>query len=636
MLIAPVAVGLCCVLAGCSAMTSSTPTAAIQGLQGSVHGGQQPVTGATINLIAAGTSGYGSAGTVIASTTTDATGSFTIPQPYTCPTNSGLTYITATGGNPGAGTNASLAEAAVLGPCSGLTPSTFIFISEVTTVAAAYTLAPFATLSPGVSNIGTSSTNLTGLYNAAAAAGNLANITLGVAGTSTTGIILPTAEVNTLADILSSCVNSGVAGVASTTCSSLFTAATPPGGTAPTDTFQAAIDIALNPGNNPAALFALATPSAPYQPTLAAAPGDFALGIMYTGGNLGVAQPQGIDIDAQGNAWVSVYAPAHTPGTSGLMEISPNGVISPSSSAYLNAMVDPGAVAINSGGLVEVVDTVNAIYEYSPPGATGTGFTTNPATPTGLSGPVGLAIDNRDGSTWITNFGNNTVAHISQSGVPMTGSPFTAGTYPLDIALSASADVITANSSVTASESNSTWTEYIPTGSGTYATNTASTVPGYYPSGDAVDNAGNFWLTVNSGALVYSSSRVAISPQAGYASNSANYADSIEIDGLGRAFVSNNTASSVQAGTLTVFANNGTLISTANNNLGYFANDTISVDPFIPRGLALDASGNCWIAGNTTIGLSTNVVTELIGIAAPVATPLSVQNTPTNRLGVRP
>jgi hypothetical protein len=139
---------------------------------------------------------------------------------------------------------------------------------------------------------------------------------------------------------------------------------------------------------------------------------------------------------------------------------------------------------------------------------------------------------------------------------------------------------------------------------------------------------------------VYSSSNTLVSPtQSGYSSNSANISDSIAIDGLGRAFISNNTSSGTQAGTLTVWANNGTLISTANNNYGYFANNTISVDPFIPHGLSLDASGNCWIAGNTfasSTGLTgVGLVTELIGIAAPVLTPVSVQVT-TNQLGVRP
>jgi hypothetical protein len=136
--------------------------------------------------------------------------------------------------------------------------------------------------------VGTSSTNLTGLINVTGPAFNLANTQTGQANgvNAIPGMVLPTAEMNTLADILAACVNSGVAGVASNTCTTLFTAATPPGGTAPTDTFQAAIDIALNPGNNASALYALVTPAAPFQPTLTSAPGDFALPIQYTGGEM--------------------------------------------------------------------------------------------------------------------------------------------------------------------------------------------------------------------------------------------------------------------------------------------------------------------------------------------------------------
>jgi len=635
-LFGPIALGVVSLLAGCSAMTSVAPTASVQGLQGIVHGGQQPVAGATIQLIAPGTTGYGSAGTVIVSTTTDGNGNFTLPRPYTCPANSGLVYILATGGNPGAGTNAALAEAAILGPCSALSASTYVFISEVTTVAAAYTLAPFASLSPGTTNIGTSATNLIGLQNAAAAAGNLANTTTGQApaANSISGVTLPTSEVNSLANILSACVNSGVAGVASTTCSSLFTAATPPGGSAPTDTFQAALDIALNPGNNTGALFALATPSAPFQPTLTSAPGDFTLGIVYNGGILSTAAAaQGIDIDAAGNAWVAVLGSSTTGASSGLVELSPSGVVSPATGAYLNTLNDPQVVAINSGGLVEVVDySNNNVQEYSPAGATATGFSV--ANPTSLDGPAAIAIDNRDSSTWITNYLGNTITHISQTGVELTASsPLPAGSTPWGVAIDGSGNVLIADSdNLSSTGSNSGLARYAPTGTGTYTGASVSTGGGTYPYDLAIDNGGNIWTTQVVGPGKNLASGQGVSPIGGFTSNSDNSPDSIAIDGLGRAFVSNNSFSiNTQPGTLTVFSNSGTLLSTANAGYGYFANGTIPVFPFFPRGLALDASGNCWITGS-----SPSAVVELIGIAAPVATPLAVQNAPTNRLGALP
>src|SRR5438445_4103263 len=69
----------------------------------SVHGGQQPVSGATLQLYAVGTTGDGSAATALLTqaVTSDANGNFDITGAYTCPSASTLVYITATGGNPG-------------------------------------------------------------------------------------------------------------------------------------------------------------------------------------------------------------------------------------------------------------------------------------------------------------------------------------------------------------------------------------------------------------------------------------------------------------------------------------------------------------------------------------------------------
>ncbi len=85
---------------------------------------------------------------------------------------------------------------------------------------------------------------------------------------------------------------------------------------------------------------------------------------------------------------------------------------------------------------------------------------------------------------------------------------------------------------------------------------------------------------------MYSPSGSPISPPtAGYVpTNADNVADSIEIDGLGRAFVSNNSYSNqTQPGSLTVFSSTGTLLSTTNSNYGYFANNnTIPVGSLHP------------------------------------------------------
>src|ERR1700679_973415 len=110
-------------------------------IQGRVHGGQFPVSGSTLGLYVAGSTGYGSSGGANLLKTpvmSAADGTFSITGDYTCPTANSLVYITATGGNPGLSSNNSAIElAAPLGPCGNLTSSTFININEVTTAATA-------------------------------------------------------------------------------------------------------------------------------------------------------------------------------------------------------------------------------------------------------------------------------------------------------------------------------------------------------------------------------------------------------------------------------------------------------------------------------------------------------------------
>src|ERR1700743_3011274 len=75
-------------LAGCGANSPTphpTPVGETQ-YSGSVHGGQQPVAGASIQLYTVGTTADGSAATPLltSTVTSDATGSFTITGLYSC------------------------------------------------------------------------------------------------------------------------------------------------------------------------------------------------------------------------------------------------------------------------------------------------------------------------------------------------------------------------------------------------------------------------------------------------------------------------------------------------------------------------------------------------------------------------
>jgi hypothetical protein len=251
------------VLTGC-ALQQTAPLAPEAGvkLTGSVHGGQQPISGAHIYLLAANTTGYGGPGippsganasiSLLNATTTGladsigayvtsaSDGSFTITGDYACTPNTQV-YLYALGGNPGAGVNSAAGLLAALGNCpssgSFLASLPFIQVTEVTTIAAAYAMAGFATDAAHVSSSGTPLAQ-TGIANAFANATNLADITTGAALTVTPAgnADAPQSTVNTLANILASCINS--AGPASTSCSTLLstTLANGSSGTQPTDT----------------------------------------------------------------------------------------------------------------------------------------------------------------------------------------------------------------------------------------------------------------------------------------------------------------------------------------------------------------------------------------------------------------
>jgi hypothetical protein len=79
--------------------------------------GQIPIVGASVQVYAAGTTGNGSAPTPLLMTPllTDARGAFNVPATFTCPYSNSVLYAVARGGQAGAGPNAGIVLATVLG-----------------------------------------------------------------------------------------------------------------------------------------------------------------------------------------------------------------------------------------------------------------------------------------------------------------------------------------------------------------------------------------------------------------------------------------------------------------------------------------------------------------------------------------
>ena len=258
-------------LSSCATQQNGRQFTVPAGRQGLVHGGQQPVTGATIQLYAVGTAGDGSAATPLLSPApvTDANGAFNLSSQYTCPSPSSLVYIVASGGNPGLfpGTNnAALSMMAALGPCSSLSTSTFIFIDELTTVAAVYSLAPFMT-SP--SSIGSTPADAAALAAAFALASQFVNTPPDIPGHRHPRRNNPCPSNRSIPSATSSPPASTLpaAQQATThTCGMLFSLTTPTGITPATDTITATLHLANDPTLNTAALYGLVPAFAPFQP----------------------------------------------------------------------------------------------------------------------------------------------------------------------------------------------------------------------------------------------------------------------------------------------------------------------------------------------------------------------------------
>jgi len=437
-------------LSGCSSALKlggpPTGTTEVAKLSGIAHGGQFPVTSATISLYEIGATAGTAAGyaaplpTALASATTDSSGNWSMSS-FTCANQSDELYLVASGGNPGLGAgtnNAALIMTTVAGPCNNLFSSTFD-IDEVTTVATEFALSAFST---DYQHLGTSATNTIGLTNAFATVNNLVNlsnssVTQGTFGTVAPGgawlvapaYALPPANtspdlfhgvepydtINTLANALATCVNT--ASGSSAACQNLFaitggSLADPVGsngvtGPIATNTADAALYIAHNPGlpsstsfqdNNLANLYALINSSAPFSPYLSAAPGaDYTLTLNFIGGGLGgintnsYSQSQYIAVDQQGNVWVPNFHKG------GLFELNNLGAPqSPTTTVTLSGLfplkqlggyqggglTNPTGLAIDQSGNVWVGDSANCLTEYTP----GTGY--NASAPfTGVCNP---------------------------------------------------------------------------------------------------------------------------------------------------------------------------------------------------------------------------------------------------------
>jgi hypothetical protein len=626
-------------LSACAGMpvptTSSTDSAPGTVLHGTVHGGQNPIVSAHVYLYAINNTGYGGPGIVPSGTnasvsllrgaantakdnngnyyvTTDQYGSFSITSDYSCPSNYAHTYFYVSGGDPGLGSGVNSAIT-LTAPAEACNTSANTYINEVSTVATAYAFASYASDPLHVSS---SNTTLaaTGLANAANTLANLEDINQSFALATTPGGngTVPQAEINTLANILAACINS--TGPASTQCSTLFSNATNNGVNAP-DTATAALNIAHNPGPSStviANLLGLQAPDAPFQPALPAspAPNDFTIAISYSGA--GMNGPLPIVIDKSGDVWVGNTAS----GADSVSELSPVGAPISTSAGYTGAGIqDPFSMAIDKSGNVWTANvTPNSLSEISN---TGTPATNSPYTDGGLNTPYSIAFD-LTGHAWVVNNVGASLSEFSSAGSPISTAPGDQGggiTNPIGLAVDALGDIWVTDSITLGaiSEFNSGGT----TPGSPISGSSGDTEGGLAdPWGIAVDPNGNVWAanssSTKSSISLFGAGGTAISSPTGYTGGGLNVPEGIAIDGAGNVWVVNRGSTATSPpypdSCLSEFNSSGGAIS---SSTGYQAGLNLSLS------LAIDGSGNVWTTNN-----SLNTVTEFVGAASPVVTPI--------------
>jgi sugar lactone lactonase YvrE len=575
---------------------SPTATPSLQ-VSGQVVSGVSPVSDSNVTLWQAGTSGYGSGASKLGVTSSASDGSFSIG--FSCPSANAQIYLTAQGGNAGGGTNSSLKMMAALGPCGSISAGTNIpvVINEVTTAGSVYALAQFLRTSTS-GTVGTSSTNITGLANAFATVANLVDVSTGTAlSTTPSGAgTAPQQILNSIANALGACAQTD--GTASAQCTELFACALPgagfsagtcSGGTGTvSDTLAAMLSIALNPaGVSVAGVYDVSTQVALFSPVLGSAPNDWSIALNFAPSGANFNSLANMAIDSTGRVWVA------NAGGNSVTALNNNGSLLGNFAPSGANFNEPDGVAIDSGGRVWVTNQRgNSVTALNNDGSLLGNFAPSGANFNSLAN---MAIDST-GHVWVANSRGNSVTALNNDGSLLGNfTPSDADfNFPFGVAID-SAGVV--------------WVTNAGGNSVTVLNNDGSLLGNFAPSGAnfdgpahvALDNAGDAWVTNINGDSV---SALNDFLSGNFAPSGANFSapTGVAIDSAGRVWVTNRFGNSV-----TALNGNGSL-------RGYFV--PLGAGFNGPNGVAIDSAGNVWIA-NTA-----GSMTELVGVAGPVLTPI--------------
>lgn len=669
-------------LAGCSSNMTTTAVSSSPGtsqsvhatIGGHVHGGNQPVSGATITLYYAGHRPTGA--TAAAVTTTAADGSFSFTKDpindneandtgntYSCPSATPLVYVVASGGNTQNNGNSAQSNPAakfigIYGMCSNINAGSFLELSEVTTVATMVAVQQFfdpvaeSLVWDGTGqayNIMENINSTIALLADTSAGTAVTSTTLNAAGSNINSAVTVTAtpeagKINLLANIIASCVNT--ADGTQPACNALFAAAPPPsinsssdtvlGLTSfpsPTDTLQALFYILVNPTNGSAANLSnidglAGALGGPYQPAMSSLPTDWTVAINYTststcgsvsgGSGSFIASPTDINVDGSGNIWIT-----NKQGSVGnLSEISVTGV--PSTCVFLG---DGGS---QSGGAVDIagnlwIGTGTSVYRYTPAGNALLQFPVGVAplevTTDGLGNVYFTAVSGSTGSVYEIVAGSSASSATAPVQIATNVGSSPAHLMPdfAGTAKNSSGATVAVQGNIWVTSGGSNVFELSPS---TADGNTGGFVTTSYATG----GANSYGLSINKANGIFVSDSVSGAITSLTLTNGAYTANwiysgttagissptALAVDGASNAWIANN-ANGTSTGSISALTDAETPISPSTGfqkPLSYLSSG---------RALAIDQSGNVWVGGD-----GANFVTEIIGAAVPIYGPYSM------------
>ena len=639
-------------------------------IAGEVYGGALPVNGARVYLFAANTGGFAGSGITASTTnasisllksgsntaedtsgdfyvTTGASGGFSITGDYSACTAGQQLYLYAAGGNAMGGdptktggingTNAAIGMLAALGDCSTITSSTVVHLNEVSTIAAAYALAGFATDATHIADDEAVATNTTqgtaktGMANAFLNVSNLVSPTTGaVLSTTPAGNgTVPTDTLNTLANILADCVQS--ASSRSGPCSDLFTFT----GTSTTaDTATAAINLAHNPAGvsgssvSVTKLFSDLAPNTAFVPNLSSAPNDFTIAI-----SLGNAdKPIAIAVHSNGDIWTA------NSSTNTVSRYN-------ASTGYGGAAIPTANAGFGNNGIT--LDTSENIWMSSSSGKACYSEQKASQNWDVVQGGVNVCDPTSSGATSYSGNSFNDAAAFDGLGnawfAQNQSSPETIGTSYVYVSTNAygtlpsgsSTDIAAAGIAI--DSLNDVWIG-LTNGIAQYAQNASYQYTDYPDSmissitSLAIDSGNNIWVTSRGNNSVveyptpYNSANFGTSvPNAPLTGGGLNAPSGIAMDGAGTAWVSNLGFPSISA-----FSTSGTTLSPSKGFTGTAGKTGGTTGPLTkPEGIAVDGSGNVWVVDNN------NVTVMYVGLGVPVVTPTALAVSK-KKLGTRP